>query len=270
MWLQLWSVLNGTLVNAATVTGGTTLGLTVATRLPQRYQQIVLNCLGLTTIALGIDAAVLQFADTVGTFKPQMTVAPETYGARLAMVMIASLVIGGLIGTALRLHERIEAFGAWVHRRFSGSADAADGHRFAEGFLTASVIFCVGPLTLLGCLRNGANADPSYLYIKAVLDGFCSMALAASMGWGVGLSIITILVFQGGLSTLAFFVTDPLHDVARNMMTTVGGVVMLGNAVLILDIKKIPAADMLPGLFLPPAMIWLVEYLSPGLLLPLP
>ncbi|RJP37887.1 MAG: DUF554 domain-containing protein [Phycisphaerales bacterium] len=268
MWLQLWSVLNGTLINAATVTGGTTLGLTVATRMPQRYQQIVLSCLGLMTVALGVDAAVLQFASTVETFRGQISVAPQTYGARLAMVMIASLVIGGLIGSVLRLHERIEAFGGWVHRRFSGSADAAGAHRFAEGFLTASVIFCVGPLTLLGCLRNGADADPSYLYIKAVLDGFCSMALAASMGWGVGLSVITVLVFQGGLSLLAFFVTDPLHEVARNMMTTVGGVVMLGNALMILDVKKIPVADLLPGLFLPPAMIWMVERIWPGLLLP--
>ncbi len=267
MWADYWSILNGTVVNAAAVILGASAGLFLSARLPQRYQQIVLNSLGLITIALGIDAAVLQFADTVGQFKDGV-VQPDTFGARLAVVMIASVVIGGIVGTALGIHRRIESFGVWVHRRFSAGDDEHDGRQFAEGFLTASVIFCVGPLTLLGCLRNGSAGDPSYLYIKAVLDGFCSMALAAAMGWGVMLSVVTIVVFQGGLSLLAYFVADPLPAVSRNMMSCVGGVVMLANAVLILDLKKIPVADMLPGIFLPPAIIWMVERASPGLLLP--
>jgi len=268
MWESLWSILNGTIVNAGTVIIGTAAGLSLSTRLPQRYQQIVLNSLGLFTIALGIDAAVLQFDDTVGRFKDVVRDG-STYGARLAIVMIGSLVVGGLLGSAMRLHERIESFGLWVHRRFGGDEGTQDGHKFAEGFLTASVIFCVGPLTLLGCLENGAKGDPSYLYIKAVLDGFCSMALAASLGWGVLLSVVTIAVYQGGLSLLAYTVADPLPEVSGNLMSCVGGVVMLANAVMILDLKKIPVADMLPGIFLPPAVVWIVEQASPGLLLPI-
>ena len=267
MWDSFWSIFNGTAVNAATVIAGTSAGLCLAGRWPDRYQKIVLTSLGLITIALGIDAAVLQFADTAAQFKAAV-MEPETFGARLAMVMIASLVIGSVVGTALKLHQRIEAFGVSVHRRFGGG-DESDGRRFAEGYLTASVIFCVGPLTLLGCLRNGAMGDPSYLYVKAVLDGFCSVALAAAMGWGVMLSVVTIVVFQGGMSLLAYFVADPLPEVSRNMMGCVGGVVMLANALMILDLKKIPVADMLPGIFLPPLVIWIVEWISPGLLLPL-
>lgn len=259
-----WQHINGTVINAITVALGSGAGLLLSNRLPQRYQQIVLSALGLTTIGLGIDAAVLSFSQTVGKFQPGV-LAPQTYGARLAMVMIASLVIGSVLGTALRLHERIEGFGEWVHARFGGGEG---GKRFAEGFLTASVIFCVGPLTLLGCLRNGSQGDPSYLYIKSALDGFCSMALASTMGWGVALSIVTVLVFQGGLSTLAFAFADPLPEVSRNMMTCVGGVLMLGTALMILDIKKIPVANILPGIFLPPAMIWLVEQYWRGLLTP--
>lgn len=279
MFANLWSILNGTIINAATVVVGSGAGLSFGARLPDRYQRIVLNTLGLITIALGVDAAVLQFAETVSRFRDHV-LGGQTYGARLAMVMIASLVVGGAAGTALRLQERVEAFGTWIHRRFGGGRGEGatkgpagpavddDGRRFAEGFLTASVIFCVGPLTLLGCLRNGSAGDPSYLYIKAVLDGFCSLALAASLGGGVALSVLTILVFQGGLSLLAYAAADPLPEVSRNLMSAVGGVIMLGNALLILDIKRIPAADMLPAIFLPPALVVVSERIWPGLLLP--
>ena len=261
----MWSILNGTIVNAITVTVGSVLGVSIGARLPRRYQQIVLNALGLVTITLGVDAAVLRFAQTVERFGP-LVERGETYGARVAVVMIASLLVGAIIGTAVRLHERIEEAGTWIHRRFAGPN--AQARTFAEGFLTASVIFCVGPLTLLGCLENGAHANPSYLYIKAVLDGFCSLALASTLGWGVLASVLTVLVFQGGLSLLASWVAEPLNDLSLALMTIVGGVVLLATALMILDIKKIPVANLLPGIFLPPLVVWAAEQLAPGLLLP--
>lgn len=260
----MWPILNGTIINVVTVAVGSVAGLSIARRMPPRYAQIVLNALGLVTITLGVDAGVLRFADTVQEFAP-LVGAGRTYGARLAMVMIASLVIGSVIGSALRLHERIEGAGAWIHRRFS----TGDGQTFAEGFLTASVIFCVGPLTLLGCLENGAHANPSLLYIKSALDGFCSMALASALGWGVFASIATVLVFQGGLSLLAYAVAEPLPEVSIALMTIVGGIVLIATALMILDIKKIPVADMLPGIFLAPLFVWIVERVAPGMLLPL-
>jgi uncharacterized protein len=259
----MWAILNGTIVNAMTVAIGSVAGMSVAKHLPERYRLIVLNALGLVTIMLGVDAAVLRFADTVGRFAP-LVQAEQTYGARLAMVMIGSLIIGAIIGTILRLHDRIEGAGTWIHRRFS----AGDGQTFAQGFLTASVIFCVGPLTLLGCLENGAHQNPSLLYIKAVLDGFCSMALASALGWGVLASVITVIGFQGGLSLLAYWVAEPLDELSISLMTIVGGIVLLATGLMILEIKKIPVADLLPAIFLPPLAVWLVERISPGLLLP--
>lgn len=259
----MWTILNGTIVNAITVAFGSVGGLLIAGRIPPRYQQIVLNCLGLVTITLGVDSAVLKFAETAGRYGP-LVGAPKTYGARLAMVMIASLLIGAILGTWLRLHERIEAAGAWIHRRVA----AGDGRSFAEGFLTASVIFCVGPLTLLGCLENGAHGNPSLLYIKAALDGFCSLALASSLGAGVLGSLATVIVFQGGLSLLAYRIAEPLDELSVALMTVVGGVLLLATALMLLDIKKIPVANMLPGVFLPPLFVWAMESFRPGLLLP--
>lgn len=261
----MWEILNGTIVNTATVIVGSLAGLAIGGKLPRKYQAIVLNSLGLITITLGIDAAVLRFADAAGRWGPEvMPDRPQMYGARLAVAMIASLLIGAIIGTALRLHERIENLGKWIHTHLS----RGDGHRFAEGFLTASVIFCVGPLTLLGCLENGARGDPSYLYIKAMLDGFCSMALASTLGLGVLASVLTIIFFQGGLAVLASYVAEPLHPLAVDLMTIVGGIILLATALMILEIKKIPVADMLPGIFLPPLLLVLTEAVAPGTLLP--
>ena len=260
----MWAILNGTIVNAIAVIVGSLLGVSAAGKLPERYRQIVLTCLGLITLTLGVDAGVLRFADTVSEFELKVD-AGGTYGARLAIVMIGSLIIGAIIGTAVRIHERIEAFGAWIHSRFSKQ----DGHQFAEGFLMASVIFCVGPLTLLGCLQNGAHEDPSYLYIKSCLDGFCSLALASALGWGVLASVLVVLGFQGGLSILAFLVAEPLGDLSIALMTIVGGIVMLATGFMILDIKRIPVANMLPCIFLAPLAIRIVEWVSPGWLLPL-
>lgn len=259
----MWSILNGTIINVLTVAAGSLLGLTVGARISDRYRTIILSALGLVTVTLGMDAAVLHFADTVKKFAP-LVPNNGTYGARLAMVMITSLLLGAILGTALRLHERLEALGGWIHRRFS----SADGATFAEGFLTASVIFCVGPLTLLGCLRNGRDGNPDYLYIKALLDGFCSMALASALGWGVFASVATVLFFQGGLALLAAWVAQPLNELSVSIMTVVGGIILLATSLLILDIKKIPVANMLPGVFLPPLLIGIVNIFWPGLLLP--
>lgn len=267
----MWSILNGTIVNAVTVTLGSLAGLLIGAKLPARYQRIILSTLGLITITLGVDASVLRFAETVDRFAP-LVEKGATYGARLAMVMIGSLLLGSILGTALKLHERIESIGAWIHGRFAGGtpADRDPGaSTFAGGFLTASVIFCVGPLTLVGCLENGAHADPSFLYIKSLLDGFCSLALASTLGAGVFASVLTVLVFQGGLSLLAYWAAGSLDELSVSLMTVVGGVVLLATALMILEIKKIPVANLLPGIFLPPLIVWITEQFAPGFLLPI-
>ncbi len=258
----MWSILNGTIVNALAVAAGCTVGLLAGGKLPGRYQRIILDVLGLITITLGIDAAVIRLSHVIAVYMPAGP-AGKTYGARLGLVMVACLVLGALLGTMLRLHDRLEGLGRQIHARWS----QGDGASFAEGFLTASVIFCVGPLTLLGCLKNGTEGDPSYLYIKALLDGFCSIALAAAKGVGVAFSIVTVLVFQGGLAVLAYYSAGSLPDLSVQMMNVVGGVILLATALMILEIKRIPVADLLPAIFLAPAIVWLVELFWPGMLI---
>jgi hypothetical protein len=259
----MWAILNGTVVNVITVAAGSIVGISISRGIPERYRVIVLQTLGLITLTLGVDAAVLQFGGAVERFAPAGD-AGTTYGARWGMVMISSLLLGAILGTALRLHERIESLGKWLQVRSAGG----DGHRFAEGFLSASVLFCVGPLTLVGCLENGANANPSLLYIKSLLDCFASLALASTLGWGVFASILTVGVFQGGLSLLAFWIAEPLDELSIALMTNVGGVIMLGTGLMLLEIKPIRVANMVPAIFLPPLVVFIVERLSPGLLLP--
>ncbi len=293
---SMWSILNGTIVNVVAVLFGSGAGLAAGARVPQRYQRIILDVLGLVTITLGIDAAVIVMGDLIGKYGDGV----KTYGARLAMVMVASLVVGAILGTWLKLQERLEGLGAAIHRRFAGGGHGDNGHgdngpgddgpattaeptgaklgggrmsegaRFAEGFLTASVIFCVGPLTLLGCLQNGADADPSLLYIKSCLDLFCSMALASALGVGVVASVLTIIVFQGGLSLAAGVVGRHIPELSLQMMNVVGGVVLLATALSLLEIRKIPVANLLPAIFLPPLVIALVEALAPGMLITKP
>lgn len=259
----MWSILNGTIINAITVAAGSSVGLLLSGRLPERYQRIVLDALGLVTITLGVDAAVNVMSEAVEQYRPPGD-AGTTYGATLAMVAVGSLIVGSLLGTWLRLHEWVEGLGKAVHRRFGG----VESGKFAEGFLTASVIFCVGPLTLLGCFENGVNGDPSLLMIKSLLDGFCSAALAVALGWGVMLSVATVLIFQGSLAVLAHYFAAAIPDLSQQLMNVVGGMLLIATAIVLLELKKIPVANMLPALFLPPVVVWLVELGWPGTLIP--
>ncbi len=258
----MWNILNGTIINALAVAGGCCVGLLAGHRLPEKMQRIILDALGLITITLGVDASVIGMNRVVAANLPPGD-AGKTYGAMLGLVMVASLIIGSIAGTLMRWHEGIEGLGGKIHKRFA----KGDAKSFAEGFLTASVIFCVGPLTMLGCLKNGADGDPSYLYIKSLLDGFCSIALTASLGVGVAFSIVTVVVFQGGLAVAAYYFADRLPQLSVDMMNVVGGVLLLATALMILDIKRIPVANMLPALFVVPLLIWIVEQFSPGLLI---
>lgn len=258
-----WQILNGTLVNVVTVVLGSLAGLALRGKLPERYRTIVLTALGLVTVLLGVDAGVIEFGKVTQAYGGAVRNA-ETYGARLALVMIGSLLPGCVLGTALNLSGRIEALGALIHRRFSGGG----AHRFAEAFLTASVLFCIGPLTLLGCLKNGAEYDPSFLYIKACLDGFSSIALASALGWGIFVSALTVLTVQSALSIAAHYLAGSIPPVSIHMMIVVGGVMLLATALNMLEVKRIPVADMLPSLFLPPILIALSELLWPNMLLP--
>ena len=243
----------GTLINVATVIIGGSLGTLLGNRLPEKTRQTVLSGLGLMTLVIGITMAI----QTKNTLIP-----------------LFSILLGGILGEALRIDDGLSWLGRRAESRFgsnsAGRSGGEDGGRFAQGFITASLIFCVGPMTILGSLQDGLMGDYSLLAVKSVLDGFASMALAASLGAGVILSAGAVLGYQGGLSLLAMLFAAALGGVTRQTpwvveMSATGGVVILSIAFILLDIKRIRAANLLPAIFIAPVLVLLLGLLHVSL-----
>lgn len=236
----------GTAVNVATVLVGAALGKMLGDRIPQRMRDVVTDALGLVTLLIaGTSAmAVLDPAleQRVGSSAPML-------------IVLGGLVIGGLVGSAARLEHRVEGFGGWLQRRLSGEADSAERQRFIEGFVLASLIFCTGPLTILGSLNDGLGNGAEQLFLKATLDGFAALAFAASFGLGVAASAITIVVVQGSLTLLGVVLGDVLPDAELAAITAVGGLLLIGVALRLLRIRDVPVADLLPALLVVPVLV---------------
>lgn len=235
--------MGGTILNVITVAIGTALGLLIGNRLSQKIQESVVTGLGLVTLFIG-----LSNAGTTGN----------------PIIPLLSLVIGVIVGELLNLQGALERLAGWLQGRFAGgkAAEGTDAEtdprtRFITGFVTASLVFCIGPLTFVGSIQDGMGLAIGFqqLAIKSVLDMFAGMAFAASFGIGVSFSILTILVLQGGLalagSVLGNFMTDPMI----NEMTAVGGLMLMGLALVLLDIKKPRMANFLPALVIAPLLV---------------
>jgi hypothetical protein len=171
------------------------------------------------------------------------------------LIVLGSLVVGGIIGSLLRLEQRVESLGGWLQRRLSGSSDSAERARFIEGFVTSSLVFCTGPLTILGSLSDGLGHGADQLYLKATLDGFAAVAFAASFGWGVAASALTVLVVQGSLTAIGAALGDVLSDAGLAAVTAAGGLMLVGVALRLLRIREIAVADLLPGLVVAPLLV---------------
>lgn len=232
--------MTGTILNAITVLIGGVLGTLLGNRFPQRMQETVFASLGLFTLVIGISSALVT---------------------RNPLIVLGSLLIGALIGEALRLDAALTRFGGWLQKRLVGSDDASSAARFVQAFVTASLVFCVGPLTIQGAIEDGLTGDYTKLAIKALLDGFAALAFSATMGPGVLASIIVILVFQGGISLLARLGSGLFTEPMITELTATGGVVLLAIGLQLLDIKQIRAANLLPALFVAPAGIALMDLL---------
>ena len=237
----------GTLINAFTVLIGGTLGVLLGQRFPRRMQETIFASLGLFTLFIG-------FSSALATGNP--------------LIALGSLIVGALIGEALDIEEKLERFGVWLQRILSrekkeGGDPAGNGRsRFVEGFVTASIVFCVGPLTIQGAIEDGLFGDYTKLAIKAMLDGFAALAFAATLGPGVLASIIVILGFQGGISLLASLGSNVFTDPMVAELTAVGGVVLLAIGFRLLEIKQIRAANLLPSLFVAPAAVAVMDALG--------
>ena len=242
--------MTGTLLNIATVLVGGLVGLLFGARLPERVRLTIIAGLGLFTAAIGIQ----MFLETENP-----------------IIVLGSLLVGGLLGEWWRIEDGLKGLGGTLERKFtrqdssSRSTDSSQGSLFIRGFLTASLVFCVGPMTILGSIQDGLAGDYSLLAIKAVLDGFAAMAFAASLGVGVLFSILVILVYQGGLTLLAAQAQTLITSAMMDEMTAVGGILLVGIAVSnLLEIKPIRVANFLPALLIAPLVVGVLAALRIG------
>jgi hypothetical protein len=233
----------GTLINAAAVLVGTAVGTLLGGRLPERIRETVIHGLGLFTLVLGVSQA-------LEAFRPPLT--DVTRGA--VLIVLGSLLVGGLLGELLRIERGLDRAGEALKARF-GSGQA----RFTEGFVVASLVFCVGPLTILGSIQDGLTGDYELLAIKSLLDGFAALAFASALGWGVGFSVITILVYQGALSLSASALAGAFSDAMIAAMSAVGGLLILGIGLRLLALREVRVANMLPAIVLAPAAVAVLE-----------
>ncbi len=222
----------GTVVNVLTVLAGTLVGVLLGTRLPERLRTTVLQAVGLVTLVIG---------------------ARDALGTRNVVFPLVALILGGALGEALRIEDRLEALGGAIRRRFEKDGGGDDA-RFVEGFVAASLLFCVGPLTILGSIRDGLGGPDhaQLLLVKAALDGTVAIAFASTLGWGVGFSALTVIVVQGTLTLAAGAADRVLTDRMIVEMTAAGGVMVIGIGLRLLDVKKIAVGSLLPALVLAP------------------
>jgi len=243
--------MTGTIINIITIIIGSTLGMIFGSRFPDRIRATVIAGLGLFTVAIGM----------------QMFLKTEN-----AIIVLGSVLLGGIIGEWWRIEAKLNNLGGYFEQQFSKRAarqeesDQGENNqreRFMRGFLTASLLFCVGPMTILGSIQDGLTGDYRLLATKAVLDGFASLAFASSLGIGVLFSIITVVVVQGGLSLLAAQAAVIITGPMMNEMTATGGLLLMGLAVSsLLEIKAIRVGNFLPALVIAPLIVALLSFLG--------
>lgn len=260
----------GTLLNVSTVLAGSAIGVLVGERLPQRTRDLVTDGIGLVTLMVAI-------LDGASVLDPSLRRAAGS--AAPVLIVLGAILIGGIAGSLLRIEERLDRLGAVLQRKLTrkpavgaapvpagqaplgtatGAPDraaaAAERERFIQGFVTASMIYCVGPLTVLGALQDGLGLGISQYALKSVLDGFTSIALAASLGWGVAAAALTVLAVQGGLTAAAAALGGLLSGAEIAAITATGGLLLAGIALRLLRLRQFPVADLLPALVAAPVI----------------
>lgn len=242
----------GTVTNVVTVIVGSGLGLLIGHRLSPHVRTTVTAALGLVTLLIAAQAAVAVsdpvLVDAVGDSAP-------------VLIVLGSLVVGGIIGSVLRIEHRVEQLGGWLQARLSrgdGSAggDGRDG--FVEGFVVSSLVFCIGPLTILGSINEGLGNGADQLLLKSTLDGFAALAFAASFGVGVMASAVSVGVVQGSLTVLGALLGSFLPDAGLAVLTAAGGLILIGVAMRLLDLRTFAVADLLPALVVAPILCQIV------------
>jgi uncharacterized protein len=230
---------SGTLINVLTIVGGASLGVLIGGRMPERMRLLITDVLGLITI--------LGAATTLTPITSDRYINSLPEGWPL-LAVLASLLIGGVLGSALNLELRLEAFGLYLRRRFKAEGSGT----FVEGFLLSSLLFVIGPLAILGSISDGMGTGTDQLILKSSLDFFAAMAFAATLGWGVAASAIPVGIYQGLWTVAGFALGNILADYQIDAMTIVGGLILLSIGLSLLKIKTIAVGNLLPALALAP------------------
>jgi uncharacterized membrane protein YqgA involved in biofilm formation len=238
----------GTVINVVAVLAGAGFGAVVGNRLPERTRDTVTDALGLVTLVIGaLNVASIRdasFRHAVGTSWP-------------LLVVLGALVLGGIGGSLLGVETRLNAAGGWLQAKFARGGDASRD-RFMEGFVTASLLFCVGPLAILGPLSDGLGNGIDQLVLKSALDLFSAAAFAATLGWGVAAAAIPLGVVQGVVTVFAVTVGSFLPDAQIAAITATGGVLLLGLGFRLLRVRQVAVADLLPALVVAPVIVAIV------------
>lgn len=261
----------GTLINVIAIVLGSGLGVAFGNRLPARTSRTVTDALGMVSLVIGaMNVAAVRDPDFVAVA-----------GSGALLIVLAALILGGTAGSLVRIEDRLESFGGWLQHRFAGGSGsglpegeggpdtqppgrgAADARaRFIEGFVDASLIFCIGPLAVLGSLSDGLGRGIDQLVLKSTMDGFFSIAFASTLGWGVAASAIAVGAYQGALTLLAVALGGLLPAAVTASMTATGGILLLGVGLRLLHIRQVAVGDLMPAILLAPVITAVVMRLS--------
>jgi uncharacterized membrane protein YqgA involved in biofilm formation len=231
----------GTLINVVAILIGSSIGILAGTRITKKSQSLITDVLGLIT-ALGAASALAPLWSP--TFQASL---PKSSAL---LVILASMLIGGLIGSALSLENRLDSFGENLRKRFKASQESP----FVEGFVSASLLFVIGPLAILGSVSDGMSQGIDQLVLKSSLDFFAAMAFASTLGWGVAASAIPVAIYQGFWTIIGLAAGSVLSQYQIDAMTICGGLMLVGISLRLLDIKRIPVANLLPALVIAPTI----------------
>ena len=239
----------GTLINVAAIIVGAAAGVLLGNRLSEKTSRVVTDGLGLVVLVLGglnvISILDYEFVSSVGTGIP-------------LLIVIGAILIGGIIGSALQIEQRLEKLGAFLQKKFAKKGSKGSKEKFITGFVNASLVFTIGPLAILGALSDGLGQGIEQLATKSILDGFASLAFAASLGWGVALSAIPVGLWQGLITVLAFSVGAVVSAPLISALTATGGVLLLGVGLRLLQIRQVAVGNMLPALIVAPVITLIV------------
>ena len=233
--------MTGTLINLVAILIGSAAGVLFGSRLSENLKNTVVSGMGLFTMAVGL----------------QMFLKTEN-----ALIVLGALILGAILGEWWGVENGLENLGVWLEKRLSGKSEGGSSH-FVRGFLTASVLYCTGPMAVLGSISDGLRGDYLTLSIKSVLDGFLSVALASTLGIGVAFSALPVLIYQGSISLLAAQLDAIVTKTMMNEMAATGGVLLMGIGISsLLELKKIRVGNFLPALVIAPIIVYLLSLIT--------